>query len=221
MRRTIFVNDEYYHIYNRGVDKRKVFLNKDDYIRFIVSMREFNRFKPIGSLYKYKKWKEQRHPTSLRDVGCLSQSKLVEFIAYCLNPNHYHFMVKQLTNNGISEFMKRLGNGYTKYFNYRHNHSGYLFQGRFKSIHINSNEYLLWLSAYINLNPKPHKITNNLKKYPWSSYLDYTNQRNGTLCNKDIILNQFSHRDYIYKNFIDNCLLEMKNRKDLKKYFIE
>ena len=116
MRKTIFANNEYYHIYNRGVDKRKIFLNNKDYIRFLVSMREFNRVKPIGSLYKYKKWKEQRHPTSLRDVGCLSQSKLVEFIAYCLNPNHYHFMVKQLTNNGISEFMKRLGNGLSKQF---------------------------------------------------------------------------------------------------------
>jgi putative transposase len=131
------------------------------------------------------------------------------------------FIVKQLSVNGISEFMKRLGNGYTKYFNYRYNHSGYLFQGKFKSIHIDTDEYLLWLSAYINLNSKLHKITNNLNKYPWSSYLDYINQRSGTLCNKDIILNQFPHKNYTYKNFMDNCLPEMKSRKDLKKYFIE
>ena len=226
MRRTIFVNDEYYHIYNRGVDKRKVFLDDRDYIRFIINLRKFN----TNLDYKKRDFLERKERENKLAVKELSSryrelssntDQLIEIIAYCLNPNHYHFILRQLVDNGISKFMHKVDLGYTNYFNPKHSRSGSLFQGTFKSIHIDSNEYLLWLSVYINLNPKLHKITNNLENYPWSSYLDYVGLRKGTLGNKDIILNQFSHRDYIYKNFIDNCLLEMKNRKDLKKYFIE
>ncbi len=201
MRRTIFSNNEYYHIYNRGVDKRNIFLETRDYIRFIKTIRSL---KSQDSAFLKK-----------------AESLGVEFIAYCLNPSHYHFILKQTSDNAISEFMYRLGTSYTIYFNKKHDKSGILFQDRFKSIRINSNEYLLWLSAYINLNPKLHKITHNLNKYPWSNYLDYVNQRSGTLCNKEIVLSQFPHKNYTYKNFIDNCLPEMKSRKDLKKYFIE
>ncbi|NQV00269.1 MAG: transposase [Parcubacteria group bacterium] len=201
------------------MDKRKVFLNDKDYIRFITSMREFNRIKPIGSLYHKNKQARQgiRNPLGVSD----SCDKIVEIICYCLNPNHYHFILKQLRDNGITEFMRKVGIGYTNYFNNKYNHSGYLFQGKFKSIHIDSNEYLTLLSAYINLNPKLHKTTSNLNNYPWSSYLDYINKRQGTLCNKEIILSQFTHKNYTYKNFIDTCLPEMKSRKELQKYFIE
>ena len=117
--------------------------------------------------------------------------------------------------------MQKLDLGYTNYFNCKYNRSGSLFQSTFKSIHIDTDEYLNWLSAYININPKLHRVTNNLEKYPWSSYLDYVGERSGTLCNKNIVLNQFTHKDYTYKDFINTCLPEMKSRKELNKYFIE
>jgi len=219
MRETKFVNGEYYHIYNRGVDKRKVFLDDKDYIRFIKSIREFNRPDPIGSLYE-KEYKERKGLGP--QLGTESLSKpLVEFICYCFNPNHYHFLLRQLTNKGIEKFMHKLGSGYTTYFNKKHNRSGSLFQGKFKSIHIDSDEYLTWLSAYININPKLHNITNNLEKYSWSSYQDYTGKRLGALCNKDIILSQFPHKNYTYEYFLDTCLPGMKERKELQKYFME
>jgi REP element-mobilizing transposase RayT len=210
MRRTIFANSEYYHIYNRGVEKKSIFLESRDYVRFIKTIRNL---KDQGSAFLKK----------AEPLG-------VEFIVYCLNPNHYHFILKQTTNNSISDFMHKLGTSYTMYFNKKYNRTGILFQGRFKSIHIDTDEYLLWLSAYINLNPKLHKITNNLNNYPWSSYLDYAGKRNGTLCNKEIVLNQFKLRNETirhsmsskrYKDFLNTCLPEMKKRKDLRKYFIE
>ena len=221
MRRAKFVNGEHYHIYNRGVDKRKIFLNKHDHIRFLVSMREFNRLDPIGSLYE-KNYRDKKKSSFQLETGFRSVSKpIVEFVCYCFNPNHYHFILRQIRNKGIEKFMHKLGLGYTKYFNKKHNRSGSLFQGRFKSIHIDTDEYLTWLSAYININPRLHRVTNNLEKYLWSSYLDYTGLRQGTLCSKDIVLNQFTHKDYTYKNFINTCLPEMKSRKELHKYFIE
>ena len=76
-------------------------------------------------------------------------SALVEIVAYCLNPNHYHLIVKQISEKGIERFMQKIGTGYTNYFNKRYERSGALFQGKFKSIHIDSNEYLLHLSVYV------------------------------------------------------------------------
>ena len=154
MRKTNFVNGEFYHIYNRGVDKRNIFSDERDVKRFMQSLDEFNDIEPIGSIYENSSHQALGRPTS----KSVKRKKLVNFICYCLNPNHFHFILKQLVDNGISEFMKRLG-GYTKYFNEKEKRSGALFQGSFKSIHVNTNEYLLLLSAYVNLNDKVHRGT--------------------------------------------------------------
>jgi putative transposase len=221
MRKTKFVNGEYYHVYNRGVDKRNVFLDRKDFIRFLKSIREFNRIDPIGSLYE-KDYQEKQKSSFQLETGFHSKPKsIVEFICYCLNPNHYHFLLKQLEDRGIEKFMHKLGLGYTKYFNKKYSRSGALFQGRFKTIHIDSNEYLLWLSAYINANPKIHSAEENIEKYSWSSCHDYLGLRNGTLCNKGMILNQFDRDKYRYKDFIEKCIHEIKERKELQKYLME
>ena len=187
------------------MDKSKVFLDRNDYKRFIINLRKFN----TNSDYKKRDFIERKKLENKPAKQGLNSryrelspdtDKLIEIVAYCQNTNHYHLLLKQVVNRGVSKFMHKLSLGYTNYFNKKYNHSGYLFQGRFKSIHIDSNEYLTLLSAYININPKFHKTTYNLNIYPWSSYLDYINQRSDTLCNKEIILNQFSHRNHTYKN---------------------
>src|SRR3989344_8341704 len=123
MRNLKFTTGEFYHIFNRGNNKREVFLDKYDLNRFFLSMREFNTDKPIGSIYEHSFEKEKTE----------SNPKLVEFVCYCLNPNHYHFALKQLVENGITKFMHRLGTGYTKYFNKKHENIGSLFQGTYKA----------------------------------------------------------------------------------------
>ncbi len=105
MRNIEFANDEYYHIYNRGVDHRDIFLDDSDNVRFLRSMRIFNN----DSTYEERDF-------ILRKM-CESKPKLVEFICYCLNPNHYHFIARQLVESGISKFMQKLNLGYTHYFN--------------------------------------------------------------------------------------------------------
>src|SRR3989338_3002128 len=127
-RKVNFVKGEYYHIYNRGVDKRDIFTDKNDLQRFLQSMKEFNVKNPIGSLYENQFVKDK--------LGSPSP-KLVRFVAFCLNPNHYHFILTPLVEKGIEKFMQRLGGGYTLYFNEKYELSGSLFQGRFKSSHIN------------------------------------------------------------------------------------
>ena len=184
MRKVPFENGEFYHVYNRGVDKRNIFSDQNDITRFLQSMDEFNTLEPIGSIYENSFVKNQLgNPTS----------KLVNFICYCINPNHFHFILEQVADNGISNFMKRMSGGYAKYFNEKYKRSGALFQGRFKAIHIDSNPYLLHVSAYVNLNDRVHTypLGNPTSKLVRSSWDEYTTKGSENFCKKDIILGQF------------------------------
>lgn len=193
---------EYYHLYNRGVDKRSIFQDRTDLARFLQSIDEFNCIDPIGSIFMNSFNKDRK-----------SKGKLIEIICYCLNPNHYHFVVKQLVENGISEFMKRLSGGYTQYFNNRYGRNGALFQGKFKSKRIDTDEYLLHVSVYVNLNNrfkgKPHLISES----SWNEYLG----RGGIcLCKPDIILDRFKNSKE-YEKFALSSLKDILRRKELEK----
>jgi len=213
MRKTEFANGEHYHIFNRGVEKRDVFLNDFDYMRFLQSLAEFNRTDPIGSIFEQSFRKKE-------DLLGNEVSKLVEIIAYCLNPNHYHLILKQLEDKGIEKFMHKMGVGYSKYFNHKYKRSGVLFQGVFKSKHIATNEYLLHLSSYVNCNSEIHGIC-KAENYKWCSFPDYINKRTGNLLGeslkKDIVIDQFrSVKEY--KEFAKINAKEMKRRKDEEEF---
>ena len=211
MRKTKFANGEYYHIYNRGTDKRDVFLDEYDYARFLRSLEEFNRIEPIGSLYI----KDQLSERGVA-AGPLQEERLVEIIAFCLNPNHFHLILKQEKEGGVSEFMKRVSGGYTGHFNFRYKRTGVLFQGKFKAIHIDSNEYLLYLSAYVNGN----NLVHDTKTFR-SSLGNYLKNKKDNLCNPEIILSQFQNREG-YKDFVANNAVAIKEKREgIKQYLLE
>lgn len=205
-RKIPFVNDEYYHIYNRGIEKRKVFLKNSDYSRFLTGMKEFNTSEQVRHL--------DRVPLSEVSLRTKEpKDELVEFVCYSLMPNHFHFILRQLTDGGISKFMQKLGTGYTNYFNTKCERSGVLFQGVFKDIYINNNTYLLHLSRYIHLNClsiiypnwKKEGIKNKkeaiefLKNYKWSSFPFYLDREKPCPIKlaPEIIIDQFdSIKDY-------------------------
>jgi putative transposase len=229
MRKIIFENDKYYHIYNRGVDKRKIFLDEKDFARFIVSIREFNNTSKFEERLFIKnrqnKARETRKELSSKTLELSSflaaLPKLVKIICYCLNPNHYHFILKQLVNNGIETFMHKLGTGYTNYFNTKHKRSGSLFQGPFKAKHINSAKYLAWASAYVNGNVEIHQLT-KAKNYKYSSYQDYLGLRNGTLCNKQPVMIEFDNNVGEYERFVEVVIKDSRERKEaIKEYMAE
>jgi len=205
-RKEKFIQGEYYHIYNRGVDKRDIFLNKEDLLRFLQSMKDFNEKNPIGSIYEKQFIKELGGRTS----------KLIDFTAYCLNKNHFHFIVTPLVEKGIEKFMQRLGTGYTLYFNEKQKRSGSLFQGKFKSKHIDSNEYLLKSISYVNFNncDENGKIKNRLSS---SSLEEYIGLNNNNSCEKSIILDQFTSKKncekFMLESWQDTCQYkdELKN----------
>jgi len=214
MNRAQFVNGEYYHIYNRGVDKRAITMDQHDSDRFIQSLQIFNDIEPSGSIYEQK----------FEDYTKRSGKALVDLVCYCLNPNHFHFVLKQKVEKGISEFMRRIGCGYTYYFNNKHKRAGALFQGVFKSSHIDSNEYLLHTSSYVNLNNRVHQLGGETSKLVRSSWNEYMGKIENEICRKKIILDQFDSIKK-YEKFALSALLDMiatkQDEKELKKLFHE
>lgn len=207
MRNLSFVNEGYYHIYNRGVDKRKVFLRSGEYLRFLQTIRNLllNGTAQSGVI---------THQES-------AFNKKLSFMCYFLMPNHYHFLIKQVEDNGISDFMHNLNTSYTKYFNISHKRTGRLFEYTFKAVEIKTDEQLLHVSRYIHLNPLIANLVTNLEKYKWSSYLDYIGLRNGILCNKDFILNFFNDSPIQYKQFVLEQEDYARSLKKLQKVVLE
>ncbi len=220
MRKTEFVNGEFYHVFNRGTDKRVIFPERYDFQRFFQGMELFNVIDPIGSIYENSFRKNPQLGNSVSKLTKLKSEtkhsqKLVKFICYCLNPNHYHFILQQLVDRGIEKFMHRLGVGFTKYFNQKYQRSGVLFQGPFKAIHIDSNEYLLHLSAYVNLNYKVHRLGNSVSKSSWDEYVGMLRENEKGFCERDIILCQFNTIPE-YKEFAEDALETIRERKDIE-----
>ena len=215
MKKVDLITEEFYHIYNRGVDKRDIFISIDDYYRFLRAIREFNTLLPIGSLYE-KKLLSKKLITNGDSISTMEIESpcLVEVIAYCLMPNHFHIILRQKEDKGIEKYMHRIGVGYTMYFNQKNERSGSLFQGRYKARHIDSPGMLSHLSVYVNCNFKIHGYTG--EEYAWSSLQDYLGKRNGSLCNKSAVLNQFKGIEH-YNNFMEENLVEIKDIRNLKK----
>ena len=217
IRKINFASGEFYHIYNRGTDKRNIFSDLADQKRFIQSMKEFNALDPIGSIYEHcrSQFGSKASKNGKKD------KRLVNIVAYCLNPNHYHFILEQVSEKGIEKFMQRLGTGYSKYFNNKHERSGGLFEGKFQAVHIDSNEYLLHASVYVNLNDRVHgfgsKASKSLGKMlikSRSSWDEYMGNAKEGFCTKDNILGQFKNVKE-YKTYAGNVLVGIHERKFL------
>lgn len=216
MRKIQFVNGEYYHVYNRSVEERQLFEIEGDYLRFLRGLKDFNN----KSFYEERKKIIDSRGFKELSSFLTGQDKVVSVLSHSLIPNHYHFILKQIVDGGISKFMHKLGTSYTNFFNKKFGRSGSLFQGPFKAIHINTNEYLLWLFGYVNGNIEIHKIA-EAETYKWSSYRYFLGlEKNEVLDDKNIILSQFSTLEEL-KNFVKMVIEESRKRKDLEKYLLE
>ena len=174
------VDVDFYHVINRGVEKRTVFMEDGDYVRFIHDMYVFNDVKSAPN-YVVKERQGERK----RDL-------LVHIHAFCLMPNHYHILLSPIKENGMSLFMKKVNMGYAKYFNEKYERTGVLWQGVFRKILIRQDAHFMYIPYYIHLNPldlkypawregrvkDTKKAFSFLETYRWSSYLDYNGRKN-------------------------------------------
>lgn len=214
-----------YHVLSRGVDKRKIFLDDKNYFRFIHNLFEFNNSGQVSS--SFRRGFTQCHDIASRDIGRERRVKrklLVDIHAFCLMPNHYHLILSSKIEDGIPRFMKKLNMGYAKYFNIKNERKGALFESRYKSILIESESHFMYLPHYIHLNPldlhmpewRDGKLgsvkgaMDFLENYRWSSFSDYTGQKNfPSVTNRDFLLEVFGGTNQ-YRNRVLEFLKDMK-----------
>ena len=212
-RKISFAIGEFYHVYNRGTDKRIIFVEDSDYTRFLSLLYLCNSNFPVNIREQFPKG------LSFVDLARFQKGiEIVDICAYCLMPNHFHLLLKEKEENGITNFLTKLSTGYSMYFNKKYQRTGKLFENVYKATHIENDEYLKYLVSYIHLNPikiidpawKENGIGDKmmakkfLKEYTPSSYRDYLDEERL----EHIILNKHALPDYFnqlkeFEDFVD------------------
>lgn len=183
-RRDVLAEGETYHIYNRGAHKGELFKTPEDYRRFALLMYLANSDQHFVMRDLFAKYYGQPMEAVFDEPV---EQNLVDVLAYTLMPNHVHLVLRQKSGDGITKYLKKLFVAYSMYFNLKHEHSGTLLQGRFKSKHIDTEEYFRYIFAYVHLNPldvaqpgwkeagvkSPKALRKFMDSYPYSSYFDY------------------------------------------------
>jgi REP element-mobilizing transposase RayT len=192
-RRDTFVQGAIYHIYNRGVDRGRIFALPGNYT------------------YLLRRVKRLTHPLA------------ISMLAYCLMPNHYHFLLRQDGDTPISEFVQRLFQSYTQAYNRQQGRRGPLFEGRFRHVRVDRDEYLMHLCRYIHLNPVAAGLATGPGEWPYSNYLEWTRERAGELVDHAFV-RQFFPQPGSYAEFVESevprtrlramgwCLLDLPER---------
>lgn len=193
-----YIPNGYYHIYNRGVEKRNVFLDPDDYKLFLYYLFIYLAPPPVI---------KTTYPELKNALKLGNFNSKVTLHSFVLMPNHFHFLIHQTEKVYLTQFMRRLTNAYTTYFNKKYDRVGALFQGVFKAVLIDEDIYLLHLSRYIHQNPLILLNKNeNLEDYLWSSYKVYLGIQESPYLNSDYILQFFSKTNFLlsYKSFVES-----------------
>lgn len=217
MRKNPLVNENIYHIVNRSIAKYQVFNNDTDYARFI-NILDLYRFSDF--IHKYSNFQALSPSNQKIIIKSVRENnkKIVNMVGYCLMPTHIHLILKQLTNGGISKYMGKVLNSYSRYFNLKHNRKGPLWQGRFRNIKVDTDEQLLHLTRYVHLNPTSADLVKNPKKWKFSSYNEYLNEVRVKICDyqellkidlkeyKKFVLDRVDYQKKIskIKNLLDN-----------------
>ncbi|MCR4279258.1 MAG: transposase [Candidatus Zambryskibacteria bacterium] len=199
---------EHYHIFNRAVNKQIIFHNLNDYVRFLFLILYFQA--PVKILHISRVVKEfvrfctgQSRALTRGYEKEIIRKRVVELVSFCIMPNHFHLIVKELEEGGIASYMQRVLTAYSKYYNTKYGKSGHVFQGPYRAVHISDDRQLLHLSAYIHRNPREiSQWFRKEDKYPWSSYQDCIGEnRWGSLLSHSILVERFKSKKH-YDQFI-------------------
>ena len=195
---------ETYHVFNRGVEKRTIFTDRREYNHFI-NLIDYYRFSNVPIRFSQYQLRSKNDRSTLFTKIKSSGLARVEVFAYCLMPNHFHFILKQVRDGGISSFMSDICNSHSRYFNIKHSRVGPLFQGPFKAIRVETEDQLIHLSRYVHLNPTSAFLIDeeSLDGYPWSSLPEYLTSRI-RIINPEPIMSTFKTREKYHQFVHDN-----------------
>ncbi|HUD45014.1 MAG TPA: transposase [Patescibacteria group bacterium] len=214
-RKLVFVNGGYYHVFNRGIDRRITFHDKREYSRAmnLLSFYQYNNIPTRYSQFSILSEEIQRK----RFETMVASGKIVDVIAYCLMPNHFHLLLKQTKEKGIATYTANFMNAYTKYFNTKHERTGPLFQGIFKAIYVETDEQLTHLTRYIHLNPVTSSLIKpeQLDTFPWSSYHAYKKNSKDDLVSHETITSIRTLAPN-YENFVKDQISYAKELDKIK-----
>ncbi len=235
IRKNEFINGEIYHIYNRGIEKRQIFYDDSDHFRFIYNLYEFNRTQGVVIRNCINRRQNQKKEICIHQVYANLSSvrdKIVELMAFCLMPNHFHLVIRQLVGGGISFFMRKVGNGYAGFLNRKYKRQGHLFQGPFKAVHIENDDQFVDTMVYAHINPlsivypkwkengveDARRAIDFINQYKWSSYLDYIGISNfPSVTDREFGIktfesgkNDLNPRSLNLKNFVEKRIMSMK-----------
>lgn len=212
-RKTPLVTGEIYHIYNRGINKQNIFLHKRDYSYMLQILEYYSYLSSLLSYSKFKKIARYKRESTLQLIK-KDNIKIVDILAFCVMPNHFHLIVRQVVDGGICRFFGNIQNSYASYFNIKNKREGSLFQGRFKSVRVLDDEQLTHVVRYIHLNPLTSCIVASIDliNYPWSSLPQYINGIPG-LCETKTVMQNFSSP----KEYLEHILDQADYQRQLKK----
>lgn len=205
----VYIENGYYHIYNRGVEKRRIFEDASDYKTFLHYLKIY--LTPPEIL-------RRELPLLRINLVNANQSEDLTLLAFCLMPNHFHLLLTQRAKDAITKFMRQLTTAYTMYFNRKYLRVGALFQGVFKACLVDRDEYLAHLSRYIHLNPVD--INASIDEFQWSSYPYYLERLNSPWVNTKLILDYFLQNNprSDYKNFVEESI---ETPEQIRKFYLD
>lgn len=218
-----FLNNYFYHIFDKTIDDIQVF-NKKSYFTLLINLMKYYRSEKARIRYsQFIKLNEEAKSTLLKDI-LNPETFLVDIACFSFLPNHYHLSILQKKENGIVRFISNVFNSFTKTFNNLNGRKGPLFLPRFRSNLINNREVFIHVSRYIHLNHYSHNLVkdlNNLSNYPYSSLKYFFKKGKNNLINKKLILREFGYNQKSYQKFVLNHADYQKNLQLIKKLALE
>lgn len=215
LRKVPLVSGEIYHIYNRGVDKRKTFLDVGEYLRFYQLAKFYQHSDPPVRFSYFIRFTPKTVEKLMNENW---GENLVSILGYCFMPNHFHFILRQEADGGISRFISNLINSYTRYFNIKNDRVGPLFLEDFQNVLVSNEQQFLHLTRYIHLNPYSASLVVNLKdleNYEWSSYKEYLGRSDDYVCDRVIVEASFKNKEN-YKSFVNDRSDYQRNLKNME-----
>ncbi|MBI2103834.1 transposase [Candidatus Woesebacteria bacterium] len=222
-RKVIFANQYYYHVFNRSINKEPIFIRYKECQRALNTLVYYRFLNPRVRLSYFL---AKGYETRKEILKSLSQHpQIVKILAFCLMPNHFHLILHQTEENGISKFVSQFQNSYTRYFNTKNERSGHVFQGQFKAVLIEDEKQLLHLTRYLHLNPYSSLVVKNLEdleNYPYSSLSEYLkiSQNPDSFVTTELVLSFFSGPK-AYKKFVYERADYQKSLEKIKHLLLE
>lgn len=220
-RKTPLVANQFYHVFNRSIARQPIFKTVRDYQRMMQIIDYYRYPKPRLRFSFFNRLPLDKKEVFMKELTA-TKTPMLEIISYCLMPNHFHFLLRPLVAKGISDFVRNVQHSYSKYFNVKNDRSGSLFQGMFKAVLIETDEQLVHVCRYIDLNPITAYLieVGELENYPWTSFSDHVGKPSSRSFVSGYIMEHFKSGGS-YRKFVFNQADHQRELEQIKHLILE